>query len=226
MPTGGAELTKDIEKDGAMTTVKWPFHPAMWEIKEIVDARAGADYVKKKRGSGGGGRPRTGGARGRVLTDREEEMKQLAKEIAGLTAALAAMPAGADGRAKKEEELADMQARLLDLHGVKKEAVCDGAAAGTIGADDAGKRISSGPAGLLKLLDPITASVAAMTQNMHQKESAEEAQLRRDHELRLKQMDVEAQVRIATAQAQANAAAFGDMLRTFVEQISGKCIHK
>ena len=99
MPTGGAKTTKisiDAET-GEEVREDWPFNEAMWYIKEILDARKGYGSKKGKPGAVAGGQ------RGQyVKVEKAEEIAGLSKEIAGMTAQLAAMPAASPARAQVE----------------------------------------------------------------------------------------------------------------------------
>lgn len=192
MPTGGAQTTKEETNvdTGEVTKVPWKFHHAMWLVKEIEDARR--DHKPKTLANGN---------RRWGKVDKQEEIAATNKEIAALTAQLAGMPASA-ARAGVEQELRRLQSRVAELRGVKTEEgaspVEDGS--GACGAETSkGARPSTGgPASIVTLLEPLLNQVTALASNL--KETPEEADARRKHELAIAQINATAQA----ASTQAN----------------------
>lgn len=211
MPTGGATtVRRSLDADtGKEVEEEWPFHGAMWELKVIKEARE--KYGGNKSGKAGAG------WRGRKL-DKHEEITALGKDIAGLTAKLAAMPAAAAGRADTERELKGLQDRMAELRGVKQVVKQEeGAAptaeggAGASGAADKQRASLGGAASIAALLNPIVEQVSAMASSL--KETEAEAAARRAHELELANISATAQVKVAKAQAEAFAGAFAAALK-------------
>ena len=201
MPTGGAK-TKKVEVDietGEEKIEDWPFHAAMWLLKQTEDARQ--KYGKKF----------TAGKShlGRAKTDKQEEIALAGKEIAGITAKLAGMPKSHKDRAETERQLVELRERIAELRGVKLEddaTAADEGAGGTSGVA-AKARVSSGggPAGLASALEPIIGKVEQIAGVL--KETAEEADKRRAHEYKMAQLQSQTQIESARLQAEAFANA-------------------
>ena len=201
MPTGGAK-TKKVEVDietGEEKIEDWPFHAAMWLLKQTEDARQ--KYGKKF----------TAGKShlGRAKTDKQDEIALAGKEIAGITAKLAGMPKSHKDRAETESQLVELRERIAELRGVKLEddaTAADEGAGGTSGVA-AKARVSSGggPAGLASALEPIIGKVEQIAGVL--KETAEEADKRRAHEYKMAQLQSQTQIESARLQAEAFANA-------------------
>jgi len=198
MPTGGAALTRTVEGK----EVPWPFNPAMWQAKEIVEARKKYKTMKReapaahKSGKRGGGK--------RPKTEHEEEVTTVGKEVAAAAAALAAMPESDEGRPRAEAKLAELRGRLVTLKGGAAGASDPDESGGTAGGP--AKRPSvSGPAALMAGLTPMLESVQALAAGLLAKETPEEVAARRAHELELARINAQSHAQMATAVAQAVA---------------------
>lgn len=200
MPTGGAKVVKrGFDDDGNPFEEDWAFHPAMWELKEIAEARA--KYKNAKTAAGARGRQR-------VKTEHEEEVAAVSKQIAALISKQAGAPASE--RAAVQRDLEEAQGKLMALKSrnrvVKEEATNEGGAEGGGGSGGAARSSLGGGAAFVAALQPFFAQTVDIAKGISQnKETPEVEAARRAHELELARINADCEVRKAQALGQSIA---------------------